>query len=221
MRTPVAIVGAGPAGLMLSHLLARGGVSSVVLEARSREYVEHRVRAGVLEHGTAQLLVQTGVGERMRREGLVHRGIDIRFDGALHHIDFERLVGRTIMVYGQQEVVKDLIAARLAAGGDIRFDCAEVRIAGFEGGTPRVAFVHEGRAQEIECDFIAGCDGFHGVCRDAIPAGRLERFERTYPFAWLGILARAAPAREELVYAHHERGFALFSMRSRELTRLY
>ncbi|MGE5094279.1 MAG: 4-hydroxybenzoate 3-monooxygenase [Betaproteobacteria bacterium] len=221
MRTPVAIVGAGPAGLMLSHLLAQAGIASVVLEARTREYVEHRVRAGVLEHATARLLAETGVGERMRREGLVHRGIDIRFDGALHRIDFERLVGRTITVYGQQEVVKDLIAARLAAGGDIRFECEDVRVAGFEGNAPRVAFVRAGRAEEIECDFIAGCDGFHGVCRESIPAGRLERFERSYPFAWLGILASAAPAREELVYAHHDRGFALFSMRSPTVTRLY
>jgi p-hydroxybenzoate 3-monooxygenase len=221
MRTPVAIVGAGPAGLMLSHLLARAGIASIVLEARSREYVEHRVRAGVLEHGTTELLAGTGVGDRMRREGLVHRGIELRFDGAAHRIDFERLVGRSITIYGQQEVVKDLIAARLAAGGDVRFECTGVRIAGFDGKAPRVAFTQAGRAYEIECDFIAGCDGFHGVCRDAIPDGALQRFERTYPFAWLGILARAAPAREELVYAHHDRGFALFSMRSPSVTRLY
>ena len=221
MRTRVAIIGAGPAGLMLSHLLHRAGIDSIVLEQRARDYVEHRVRAGVLEHGTAELLAECGVGERMRREGLVHHGIELRFAGESHRIDLTALTGRAITVYGQQEVVKDLIAARLAAGGELRFGCTDVAIAGFDGASPRVRFEAEGRAHEIESDFIAGCDGFHGICRAAIPAGALTLHERTYPFAWLGILAAAPPSRDELVYSRHEDGFALFSMRSPQLTRLY
>ena len=221
IRTQVAIVGAGPAGLMLSHLLQRAGVASIVLESRSREYIEGRVRAGVLEHGTVELLTASGVGERMRREGLVHHGIELRFDGRAHRVDLTALTGRSITVYGQQEVVKDLVAARLADGGDIRFECADISLHGFLEGRPRVAGRHQGRDIEIQCDFIAGCDGFHGTCRPSIPADALTVHERVYPFAWLGILAQAAPSHEELVYAHHDRGFALFSMRSRTLTRLY
>ena len=221
IRTQVAIVGAGPAGLMLSHLLHRAGVASIVLECRSREYIEGRIRAGVLEHGTVELMEASGVGERLRREGLVHHGIELRFDRQAHRIDLTGLTGRSITVYGQQEVVKDLVRARLEAGGDIRFECAEVAVHGFMEGRPRVSARHEGRALEIECDFIAGCDGFHGICRESIAAGALTIHERIYPFAWLGILAEAPPTRDELVYAHHERGFALFSMRSPELTRLY
>jgi len=221
IRTQVAIVGAGPAGLMLSHLLHRAGVASIVLEDRSRAYVEGRVRAGVLEQGTADLLRGSGVGERMEREGLVHHGIELRFDGRAHRIDVTALTGRSITVYGQQELVKDLVAARAAAGGDMRFECAQVAVDGFLEGRPRVTCRHEGCDLEIECDFIAGCDGFHGICRASIAPGALTVHERVYPFAWLGILAQAAPSHEELVYAHHERGFALFSMRSRSLTRLY
>ena len=222
MRTQVGIVGAGPAGLLLAHLLKRGGVESVVVEARSRSYVEHRVRAGVLEQGTVDLLTQSGLGARLAREGLVHHGIELRFDGRGHRIDMTALTGgRAITVYGQQEVVKDLIAARLAAGDPILFDASDVAIAGFDGEAPAIRFTHEGAVRELACDYIAGCDGFHGICRGAIPAGVVTAFERVYPFAWLGILAEAPPTHDELIYAYHDHGFALFSMRSPEITRLY
>jgi p-hydroxybenzoate 3-monooxygenase len=221
-RTQVAIVGAGPAGLLLARLLALQGVESVVLERRDREYVERRLRAGVLEQGTADLLRAAGVGERMDREGLVHHGVYLQFDGVRHRIPLGELTGgRAITVYGQHEVVKDLIAARLADGGEIRFD-AEVReLRGLDGDQPTVRYAWNGEERELRCDFVAGCDGFHGACRGSIPAGALTLFERAYPFAWLGILARTPPSLDELIYAHHERGFALHSMRSPELTRLY
>jgi p-hydroxybenzoate 3-monooxygenase len=222
LRTKVGIVGAGPAGLMLSHLLHREGIDSVVLENRTREYVEHRVRAGVLEQGTVDLIDAAGVGERMRREGLVHHGIEIRFEGKKRRIDFPSLTGgRSIMVYGQQEVVKDLIRSRLDDGGTILFEAANAAPHGFESGQPSIRFTRDGRGHALACDFIIGCDGFHGVCRQAIPQGRLAIFERTYPFAWLGILAKAPPTHDELIYAYHDNGFALYSMRSPELTRLY
>ena len=222
MRTQVAIVGAGPAGLMLGQLLARAGIASVILEARSRAHIEQRVRAGVLEDGSVALLVAAGVGDRLRREGLVHDGIELRFDRRAHRIDFPSLAGgRRITVYGQQEVVKDLVAARLASAAPLHFEVADVRLSGIDTASPSVRFRHAGREETLDCDFIAGCDGFHGVCRGAIPAGALTVHERTYPFAWLGILADAPPAHDELVYAHHERGFALFSMRSPSITRLY
>jgi p-hydroxybenzoate 3-monooxygenase len=221
LRTSVAIVGAGPAGLMLGQLLLRAGIDALVLEDRSRAYVEQRVRAGVLEQGSAELLVAAGVGERMLRERLVHHGIELRFSGKGHHIDFAALTGRTISVYGQQEIVKDLIAARLSAGAGLLFEVAGVTLEGITGGAPRVRFVHQGEPVELTCDFVAGCDGFHGVCRRAVPEGVLRVYERAYPYAWLGILARARPASEELIYACHERGFALLSMRSPELSRLY
>ena len=221
MRTQVAIVGAGPAGLTLAHLLHRAGVDSAVVEIRSREHVEHRVRAGVLEQGTVDLLVECGVGQRLRREGLVHHGIELRFGGEGHRIDLTALTGRSITVYGQQEVVKDLIAARVESGRPIHFDAREVAIEAFDGEHPRVRFQADGKRETIDCDFIAGCDGFHGVCRGSLPEGSFAVHERAYPFAWLGILAEAAPSRSELVYASHERGFALFSMRSPSLTRLY
>ena len=221
MRTQVAIVGAGPAGLTLAHLLHRAGIDSVVLEGRARDYVEHRVRAGVLEHGTVELLDECGVGERMRREGLVHHGIELRLAGRGHRIDLTALTGRSITVYGQQEVVKDLIAARVASGRTIHFEAREVAIEGIDTDRPRVWFEADGKREAIDCDFIAGCDGFHGVCRASLPQGAITAHERTYPFAWLGILAEAAPSRDELVYASHDRGFALFSMRSPTLTRLY
>jgi p-hydroxybenzoate 3-monooxygenase len=221
-KTQVGIVGAGPAGLMLSHLLHRAGISSVILENRDREYVEHRVRAGVLEQGTVDLLDETGVGERMRREGLLHNGIELRFDGESHRIDFPSLTGgRTIMVYGQQEVVKDLINARLADNGEVLFEVADVALHGIDSQEPSITYTHNGAAHALQCDFIAGCDGFHGVSRQAIPQGVLEIFERIYPFAWLGILAKAPPTHDELIYAYHDHGFALYSMRSPELTRLY
>ena len=217
MRTRVGIIGAGPAGLLLSHLLARAGVDSVVLESRSRQHVEQRVRAGVLEHPTVELLREVGVGERMDREGMAHSGISLRFDGGDHRIDFADLVGRGIVVYGQQEVVKDRIARRLADGGDLRFDVSDVAIDGVEGD-PVIGFVRDGRREELRCDVVAGCDGFHGTARAAVAP---EGFDRQYPFAWLGILARAAPTHHELVYANHGSGFALYSMRSPEVTRLY
>jgi p-hydroxybenzoate 3-monooxygenase len=218
-QTQVAIVGAGPAGLLLSQLLALEGIESVVLERRSREYCLARVRAGVLEYDIARLIRDAGVGERMDRDGLVHDGIDLQVDGAPHRIDFAELTGRHVVVYGQQELTRDLIEHREAAGGDLRFEAADVVLHDVAGDAPRVTFRHGGRDHDLRCAFIAGCDGFHGVCRDALPAPRL--FETSYPFAWLGILAQAAPATEELVYASHERGFALYSMRSPDVSRLY
>ncbi|TQS25064.1 4-hydroxybenzoate 3-monooxygenase [Microbispora sp. KK1-11] len=223
MRTQVGIIGAGPAGLLLSHLLHLRGIESVVLERRSREYVERRVRAGVLEQGTVDTLVEAGVGERMRREGLPHHGIELRYGGAGHRIAFERLVpGRSITVYGQQEVVKDLIAARLAAGGDVRFEVDDVAVHDTATDRPYLTFTEaDGTEGRLDCDVIAGCDGFHGVSRPSIPEGVLTEYRRDYPFAWLGILAKVKPSSEELIYARTERGFALHSMRSPEISRFY
>ncbi|WP_204060495.1 4-hydroxybenzoate 3-monooxygenase [Microbispora corallina] len=223
MRTQVGIIGAGPAGLLLSHLLHLRGIESVVLERRSREYVERRVRAGVLEQGTVDTLADAGVGERLKREGLVHRGIELRYGGAGHRIAFERLVpGRAITVYGQQEVVKDLIAARLAAGGDVRFEVDDVAVHDLAGDRPYLTFTDAGgTARRLGCDVVAGCDGFHGVSRPSIPEGVLTEYHRDYPFAWLGILAKVRPSSEELIYARTERGFALHSMRSPEISRFY
>ncbi len=220
-RTQVGIVGAGPAGLLLSHLLSRSGIDSVVLERATRAHCEERVRAGVLEPGTCETLEAAGVGERMRREGLVHEGIELRFAGARQRVDFKALTGRAITVYGQQEVVKDLIRARIDAGGDVRFEASDVVLEGIGGDAPSIHFTHEGQARTVRCDFIAACDGSHGPCRAAIPAGALTEYSRAYPFAWLGILAAAPPTTPELVYARHERGFALYSMRSPSITRLY
>jgi p-hydroxybenzoate 3-monooxygenase len=219
-RTQVGIVGAGPAGLVLSQLLHLRGIDSVVLEARSREHCEHRVRAGVLEQGTVDLLREMKVGARMEREGLVHEGVEIRFRGRGNRIDFKDLTGRSIMIYAQQEVVKDLIAARLEAGGDIRFDVENVSVEGFDSSEPLIRFQERGASSEIRCDFIVGCDGFHGVCRPTVERA-LTLYERLFPFAWLGILAAAAPSSEELIYCYHQRGFALHSMRTPEITRLY
>jgi p-hydroxybenzoate 3-monooxygenase len=222
MRAQVGIVGAGPAGLLLSHLLHRSGIESVVLEIKSRDYVEKRIRAGVLEQGTVDLLVEAGVGGRMRREGLVHRGIQLSFGGRRRRVDLSALTGgRAITVYGQHEVVKDLIAARLGAGGTILFEVSDVSVHGMATATPAIRFRKGEEFLELACDFIAGCDGYHGVCRPSIPEGVLTTFERGYPFAWLGILAAAPPSSEELIYAYHERGFALHSMRSPAITRLY
>jgi p-hydroxybenzoate 3-monooxygenase len=221
-RTQVGIVGAGPAGLMLSHLLHLHGIESVVLEASSRKRIEERIRAGVLEQGTVDLLVETGVGERLRRQGLFHGGIEFRFSGTGHRIDFRELTGgKGVVIYAQHEVIKDLVAARLSSGGQIIFEAADVRIQGLDQQTPSIHFENEGKTHELSCDFIAGCDGFHGVCRPSIPEGVITAYEQIYPFGWLGILAQAAPSSEELIYAHHERGFALHSMRSPELSRLY
>jgi p-hydroxybenzoate 3-monooxygenase len=222
VRTQIGIVGAGPAGLLLSHLLHLQGIESVVLEARSRQHVEERVRAGVLEQGTADLLNETGVGARMMRQGLVHHGIALQFGHKRHRIDFQELTGgKSVTVYAQHEVLKDLIEARIAAKGQLLFDVEDVSVNGFDGAAPKIQFRKDGSLQELTCDFIAGCDGFHGVCRPSIPAGVLTTFERVYPFAWLGILAQAPPSSEELIYAHHEQGFALLSMRSPEISRLY
>jgi p-hydroxybenzoate 3-monooxygenase len=206
---------------VLAQLLHLEGIDSVVLEDRSREYVEGRIRAGVLEQGTVDLLHEIGAGERLGREGLPHDGIEIQFGGERHRIDFVALTGRRITVYGQQEVVKDLIGARLESGRPLHFEVSDVAVSGFESDSPLIRFRHDGEAVELRCDFIAGCDGFRGVCRDSMPPGALTAFEREYPFAWLGILAAAPPSNEELIYAHHERGFALHSMRSPEVTRLY
>jgi len=222
MRTQVGIIGAGPAGLFLSHLLHLQGIESVVLETQSREHIESRVRAGVLEQGTVDLLNETGAGERMRREGLVHHGFELRFNRRGHRIDmFELTGGRCITVYGQQEVIKDLVAARLAANGQILFEIGDASIHDLNSTKPKIDFSRDGQRHEIICDFIAGCDGFHGTCRPSIPQGKLNFYERVYPFAWLGILAEARASSSELIYANHERGFALHSMRSPTLTRLY
>ena len=222
MRTQIGIVGAGPAGLLLSHLLHLQGIESVIVEARSRKYIEERIRAGVLEQGTVDMLVETGVGERLKREGLIHHGIELRFNRRGHRINMYELTGgKAITIYAQHEVVKDLVTARLAAGGQIFFEAADVSVDGFNGTTPSIRFAADGKIHELGCDFIAGCDGFHGVCRPSIPSGVLTAFDRTYPFAWLGILAQAPPSSHELVYAYHERGFALLSMRSMEIGRLY
>jgi p-hydroxybenzoate 3-monooxygenase len=220
IRTQVGIIGAGPAGLTLAHLLHLQGIESVVLERQTREYVETRVRAGVLEQGTVEILCGSGVGERLEREGLQHEGVELRFDGRGHRIDFQELVGKSITVYAQQEVVKDLIAARLGYEAPIFFEAEATSIEEIEA-QPRITYEYGGSAHEIACDFIAGCDGFHGISRPAAPAGRIWIHERHYPFAWLGILARVAPASHELIYTYHERGFSLLSMRSPEISRLY
>jgi p-hydroxybenzoate 3-monooxygenase len=222
MRTQVGIVGAGPAGLLLGRLLWLQGIESIVIEDRSREYVESRIRAGVLEQGTVDILNEAGVGERMRRQGLVHHGLELSFRGRRHRINMHELTGgRAITVYGQTEVIKDLIKARLDAGAEIFFEVEDVSVHDFNGETPKIRFRWAGEPREIACDFIAGCDGSHGVCRDSIPVGALAVYERAYPFGWLGILAESKPPSEELIYCHHEHGFALFSMRSPQITRLY
>lgn len=226
MRTQVGIIGAGPAGLLLSHLLHLAGIESVVLEARSRAYVEERVRAGLLEQGSVDTLAEAGVAERLKRQGLPHTGIELRFDGVGHRIPLTELTGKVVTIYGQQEVVKDLIAARLAAGtrsGNpaILFDVADVAVHDVDSAAPRISFTHDGVAQVLDCVFIGGCDGFHGICRGAIPDDIIRVYDRIYPFAWLGILSHSKPVSEELIYARHERGFALATMRSETVSRLY
>jgi p-hydroxybenzoate 3-monooxygenase len=222
MRTQVGIVGAGPAGLMLSHLLQLAGIESVVLECRSRRYIEERVRAGVLEQGTVDLMINTGVGERLKREGLRHEGVLFNFGGRRHRINLSEFTdGRAVTVYAQQEVVKDLLQARLSASGQIVFEADELSVHDLSSELPRIRYRKDEKEHEICCDFIAGCDGFHGICRPSIPEGVITAYERVYPFAWLGILAEATPTSEELMYTYHQRGFALFSMRSPQITRLY
>jgi p-hydroxybenzoate 3-monooxygenase len=222
LRTQVGIVGAGPAGLVLSHLLYLQGIDSVVVENRSRQHSEQRIRAGVLEQGTVDLLTQMGVGERMKAEGLVHYGIELRFGGRGHRIDFKDLTdGKGITIYAQHEVLKDLNNARLATGGQVFFEVENVSVHDFDGSEPKIRYEKTGTSYELTCDFIAGCDGFHGTCRPSIPPGVLTHYEREYPFGWLGILADAPPSSEELIYTHHDRGFALLSMRTPRISRLY
>ena len=222
VRTQVGIVGAGPAGLVLAQLLRSRGIESVVLESRSREYCEKRIRAGVLEQGTVDLLSAIGAGERLHREGIVHHGVELQFDGERHRIALSDLTGgAAIVIYGQTEVVKDLIAIRLGQGDPLLFEVDGVALHDLTTETPRITYRHDGGEHDLVCDVIAGCDGFHGVSRPSIPAGVLHATERDYPFGWLGILADVAPSSDELVYAHHERGFALLSLRSPTLSRLY
>lgn len=222
MRTTVGIIGGGPAGLLLARLLHRAGVDCVVLEARTREYVEQRQRAGMLEQGTVDALRECGAAGRLDAEGLVHQGIELRFDRERHHIDFPALTGgRTVTIYAQTEIVKDLVALQLADGPPLLFEAEALAIEKAETESPVVRFVHEGREQTLSCDWVVGCDGFHGIARDTVPAGISRTYEHGYPYSWLGILADVAPSCEELIYARGERGFALHSMRSPHVSRLY
>jgi p-hydroxybenzoate 3-monooxygenase len=221
MQTQVGIVGAGPAGLMLSHLLHLAGIDSIIVENRSRTYCEARVRAGLMENWVADLLTETGVGARMKREAMVHDGIYIAYNERAHHIDFAQLVNKRVFVYDQKEVVTDLIARRLADGGEIHFEVENTSVHDFVSNDPKIRFRRNGMDEEIACQFIAGCDGFHGITRPSIPSSALVGFDRIYPFAWLGILSHSPPPEKELIYAYHSRGFALYSMRGPELSRLY
>lgn len=221
MRTQIVIIGAGPAGLVLGHLLHQAGIASVILENKSRDYIEQRLRAGLLEQGSAELLISTGVGDHLLRERMLHKGLYIKFNGKLHRIDFDDLVGKSVMIYAQQEIIKDLVAARLDYRAPLYFEVDDVALAGLDSGHPSVSFAEGGERHVIDCDFIAGCDGFYGVSRRSIPPDKITIFERDYPFAWLGILTQAPPTEDELVYTHHERGFALLTMRTPSVSRLY
>jgi p-hydroxybenzoate 3-monooxygenase len=221
MRTQVGIVGAGPAGLMLSHLLDLAGISSIVVEDRSRAYCENRIRAGLMENWVAKMLIDTGVGARLEREAMVHDGIFLAFNEQAHKLDFAKLIDKHVYIYDQKEVVTDLIAKRLADGGEILFEVENTSVHDLTSHAPSIRFTHDGKPQVIECDFIAGCDGFHGICRPSLPAGSWTGYDRVYPFGWLGILSESPPPEKELIYAYHERGFALFSMRGPQLSRLY
>jgi len=221
IRTQVAIIGSGPSGLLLGQLLHLAGVDAVILERRSKEYVLGRIRAGLLEQGTVDLLDRVGCGARLRAEGLVHTGLDLCFGGVRHRIDLEALSGKKVTIYGQTEVTRDLMDAREKAGARTVYEADDVSIHGFDGTKPKVRYRKDGAEHEIDCDFIAGCDGFHGVCRESVPAGAITTHERVYPFGWLGILADTPPVSHELIYVHHERGFALCTMRSRTRSRLY
>jgi p-hydroxybenzoate 3-monooxygenase len=221
VRTQVAIVGAGPAGLLLAHLLHLRGIDSVVVERQSRDYIERRIRAGLLEQGTVDLLAEVGLAERLLRERLVHHGLELLFDGEAHRVPMTDLTGRELSIYAQHELIKDLVAARLGTGRPLHFEAGATAIEGLDTDRPTVHFVHDGRHVELSADLVAGCDGFHGVSRASIPDGALRLYDREYPFAWLGVLAEAPPSSEELIYAYHDNGFALHSMRSPAITRLY
>jgi p-hydroxybenzoate 3-monooxygenase len=221
MRTQVGIIGAGPAGLALARLLHLQGISSIVIENRSEAYIYDRIRAGLIEHWAADLLTDIGVGERMAREGVLHWGNYIGINGELHHLDFKKLVGKRVTIYGQQEVVKDLVAQRRADGGPLLFEVDNVSVHDLTSNRPQIRFTHAGKNEVIDCDFIAGCDGFHGICRPSIPAERMRIFDRDYPFGWLGILSESPPPEHELIYSYTDRGFALYTMRSLSLSRLY
>jgi len=221
MRTQVGIIGAGPAGLLLSHLLHLQGIDSVVLESRSREQIESTIRAGVLEQGTMDLLTETGVGERMKAEGALHHGFELAFEGKRRRIDLTDLTGKSITVYAQHEVIKDLVAARVAAQGSLHFEVSDVSVHDIDGTTPTIRYRHQGEAHELQCDFIIGCDGSQGIARNAIPEALRRDYQRVYPFGWFGILVDAPPSSDELIYARHERGFALVSTRSPNVQRMY
>jgi p-hydroxybenzoate 3-monooxygenase len=222
MRTQVAIIGAGPSGLLLGQILSRAGISTLILERQSADHVLGRIRAGVLEQGTIDLLEAAGVGQRLQRQGLVHGGFELLFKGARHRIDLQALTGgRQVMVYGQTELTRDLMEARAAAGQPSVYQASELTIHDFDGQQPRVRYVSQGRQHELACDFIAGCDGFHGVCRASVPRGAITEYEKVYPFGWLGLLADVPPVSPELIYANTERGFALCSMRSTSRARYY
>ena len=220
-RTQVAIVGAGPSGLLLGQLLHRAGIDNVILERHTGEYVLGRIRAGVLEQGMVGMLDEAGVGARCHAEGLVHRGIEIGFAGGRHRIDFDSLTGKSVVVYGQTEVTRDLMAARAASGAVTIYEAMGVSVHGFDGTRPLLRYTRDGKEHELECDFVAGCDGYHGVCRKSVPAGALTTYEREYPFGWLGLLSETPPVSDELIYVRHERGFALCSMRSHTRSRYY
>lgn len=221
MRTQVGIIGAGPAGLLLSHLLHLQGIDSVVLESRSREQIESTIRAGVLEQGTMDLLTETGVGERMKAEGALHHGFELAFEGKRRRIDLTDLTGKAITVYAQHEVIKDLVAARVAAQGALKFEVSDVSLHDIDGTAPSIRYRHQGEAHELQCDFIIGCDGSQGISRNAIPEALRRDYQRVYPFGWFGILVEAPPSSDELIYARHERGFALVSTRSPNVQRMY
>jgi len=221
LRTQVGIIGAGPAGLMLARLLRLQGIDSIIIENRSEEYIYNRIRAGLIEHWAADLLTEVGVGERMAREGVLHWGNYIGINGELHRLDFKKLVDKRVTIYGQQEVVKDLVARRRADGGDLLFEVDDVSVHDVTSERPKIRFTHEGKSKEIDCDFIAGCDGFHGICRPSFPANLLKVFEREYPFGWVGILTESPPPDHELIYSYTDRGFALYTMRSMSVARLY
>ncbi len=221
MRTQVVIVGAGPSGLLLGQLLSKHGIANIILEQRSAEYVLGRIRAGVIEKWSADLLDEAGVGARMQREGLIHGGVELCFDGQRHRIDFQDLIGKSVVIYGQTEITRDLMNGRAATGGQTLYEATDVSLHQDQSDRCRVRYRHSGASHEIQCDFIAGCDGFHGVSRKSIPENILKCFERVYPFGWLGILVDQPPVSNELIYANHERGFALCSMRSASRSRLY